>query len=265
MRNRVQTVDRALRILESFEVDGQGRSVSEIAAGLGVHRSTASRIAATLAARGFLERVPDSESFQLGPQLGRLGILALAGRGLIEAARKPMERLAAETGETVTLAVRRGDEAATIAQIDARFVVGVKNWIGGRTPLHCTSDGKVLLAFGEEQVLPAELARLTTRTITEPGELRRELEGIRERGWATAVGEYEDGLHGVGAPIFDPSGRSCAALSVSGPYYRVSSEALPVLGRRCGIAAQEIGSQLVWGAKRRGEGSEEWRSSTTTI
>ena len=264
MRNRVQTVDRALRILESFEVDGQGRSVSEIAARLGVHRSTASRIAATLAARGFLERVPDSESFQLGPQLGRLGILALAGRGLIEAARKPMERLAAETGETVTLAVRRGDEAATIAQIDARFVVGVKNWVGGRTPLHCTSDGKVLLAFGEE-ALPAELARLTPRTITDQEELQRELEGIHERGWATAVGEYEEGLHGVGAPIFDPSGRCCAAVSVSGPYYRVSPEALPELGRRCGVAAQEVGSQLVWGAKRRGEGSEEWRSSTTTI
>jgi DNA-binding IclR family transcriptional regulator len=245
MRNMVQTVDRALRILQSFEDDGEARSVSEIASRLGVHRSTASRLAGTLAARGFLERVPDGDSFQLGPQLGRLGLLAVGERSLVDVARKPMEGLAASTGETVTLAIRQGNEAATVAQVDARYVVGVKNWVGRRTPLHCTSDGKVLLAFGDE-VLSGALPKLTSRTITSKLELEQQLAVIRERGWASAIGEFEDELHGVAAPIFEASGRCRGALSVSGPSYRVPPEALPGLAEGCMTVAQEIGTYLVW-------------------
>jgi DNA-binding IclR family transcriptional regulator len=245
MRNMVQTVDRALRILQSFEEDGEARSVSEIASRLGVHRSTASRLAGTLAARGFLERAPDGDSFQLGPQLGRLGMLAVGGRSLVDVARKPMERLAAGTGETVTLAIRQDNEAATVAQVDARYVVGVKNWVGRRTPLHCTSDGKVLLACGDE-VLAGALRKLTSRTITSKLELEQQLAEIRERGWASAIGEFEDELHGVAAPILEASGRCRAALSVSGPSYRVPPEAFPGLAEGCMTIAQEIGTYLVW-------------------
>jgi DNA-binding IclR family transcriptional regulator len=245
MRNRVQTVDRALRILEAFDSEGQELGVSELAARIGVHRSTASRLVATLAARGFLERAPGSDSFRLGPLLGRLGMLAVGGRDLIDLARRPMEKLAAKTGETVTFALRDGDEAATVAQVDARYVVGVKNWIGRRTPLHCTSDGKVLLAFGDELVNGA-LRRLTARTITNRKELRSQLEQIRREGWASAVGEFEDGLHGVAAPVFDASRRCVAALSVSGPSYRVPPKALPQLAEQCRETSQEIGAYLVW-------------------
>jgi DNA-binding IclR family transcriptional regulator len=245
MRNMVQTVDRALRILQSFEDDGDARSVSEIASRLGVHRSTASRLAGTLAARGFLERAPDGDSFQLGPQLGRLGMLAVGARSLIEVARRPMERLAWHTGETVTFAVRHGNEAATVAQVDARYVVGVMNWVGRRTPLHCTSDGKVLLAFGDERLAGA-LPKLTSRTITSRAELERQLDEVRERGWASAVGEFEDGLQGVAVPVFDSSARCLAALSVSGPSYRVPREAFTELAQQCKKIAQEIGVDVAW-------------------
>jgi DNA-binding IclR family transcriptional regulator len=156
-----------------------------------------------------------------------------------------MEGLAASTGETVTLAIRQGNEAATVAQVDARYVVGVKNWVGRRTPLHCTSDGKVLLAFGDE-VLSGALPKLTSRTITSKLELEQQLAVIRERGWASAIGEFEDELHGVAAPIFEASGRCRGALSVSGPSYRVPPEALPGLAEGCMTVVQEIGTYLVW-------------------
>lgn len=245
MRNMVQTVDRALQILESFEGEAEARGVSELAGRLGVHRSTASRLVATLAARGFLERVPGSELFRLGPRLGNLGLLASRHRDLTELARRPMEELADRTGETVTLAVRDDDETITIAQVDARYVVSVKNWIGRRTPLHCTSDGKVLLAFGNGTRPAGTLKGLTGSTITTKAELTRQLDVVRRRGWATALGEFEDGLHGVAAPVLDRSGSCRAALSVSGPSYRVPVDALPALAEACALAAEEIGSRLV--------------------
>jgi DNA-binding IclR family transcriptional regulator len=249
MRNSVQTVDRALQLLQAFETPEHELGVTELAASLGVHKSTASRLAATLAARGFLERPPGSESFRLGPELGRLGRLALGGRDLVELARPAMERLAAETGETVNLAVLEGGEAVNVAQVDGRHIVGVGSWTGRRTGLHCTANGKALLAFSGPCTLPRRLESFTPRTITRLGDLERELAAVRNRGFATNVGELEEGLHAVAAPVLDSSGRCHGALSVSGPSYRVPEERLGELGERCRLAAAEIG-QLLGGASR---------------
>jgi DNA-binding IclR family transcriptional regulator len=245
MSNTLQTVDRALRILLSFEEEGQEATVGELASLLGVHKSTASRLAATLRKHDLLERDPGSERFRLGPELARLGMLALGDRGLVEVARRPMARLAAATGETVTLGVLHGGELTTVAQIDSRHVVGPQNWVGRRTPLHATSDGKASLAFGGAKLPPGRLQRLTEQTHTRRAELERELEIVRRQGWAQALGELEHGLNGAAAPVIDVSGRCRAALSVSGPSYRVAPDDLPRLGEACRKAAGAIGSLLV--------------------
>jgi DNA-binding IclR family transcriptional regulator len=247
-RGTLQSVERALRILVAYETEGQEFGVTELAVLLDVHKSTASRLAATLAAHGFLERVGDA--FRLGRELGRLGMLALGGRELIDLVRGPMEELAARTGETVTFAVLDGGEAATVAQVDSHYVVGLKNWVGRRTPLHCTSDGKVLLAFAETPAPAPPLEAVTGRTVTDPGELGRELDEARKRGWATAIGEYEEGLNGVAAPVFDSRGRCQGALCVCGPAYRISPHALPELGKRCAEAASRVSAALVWRSDR---------------
>jgi len=245
MSNTLQSVDRALRILLSFEKEGQEATIADLASMLGVHKSTASRLAATIRRHGLLERDPGSDRFRLGPELARLGMLALGDRGLLEVARRPMGELARETGETVTLAVLHSGELTTVAQIDSRYVVGPQNWVGRRTPLHATSDGKVWLAFGGAQLPPGRLEALTRRTHTRRTELERELEGARRRGWAQALGELEDGLHGVAAPVLDASGRCRGALSVSGPSYRVTPDGMPALAEACRRAAGAIGSLLV--------------------
>jgi DNA-binding IclR family transcriptional regulator len=246
MRNTLLTADRALRTLQAFDAEGRALTVSEIAAKLGVHRSTASRLARTLAARGFLERASEGEAFQLGPELGRLGMLALSGRELADLARKPMSDLAERTGETVTLTVRHGDEMTTIAQVDSSYVVGVQNWVGRRTPLHCTSDGKVLLAFGAGSLPGGRLAALTGRTITRRADLKRQLDRARSDGYASATGEFEEELYGVAAPVRDTGGRCVAALSVSGPSYRVEPASFPRLAQACEQAADRIGASLVY-------------------
>jgi DNA-binding IclR family transcriptional regulator len=251
MSNTLQSVDRALRILLSFEEEGQEKTLGELAALLGVHKSTASRLVATLRKHGLLERDRDSERFRLGPELARLGMLSLGDRSLTEVAREPMARLAAETRETVTLSVLHEGELTTVVQFDSRYVVGPANWVGRRTPLHSTSDGKVWLAFGEATLPSGRLVALTERTQTRRADLERELETIRRRGWATAVGEFEYGLNGVAAPVVDASGRCRAALSVSAPKYRLSEENLPRLAEACRSTASKIGSLLVGGDESR--------------
>ncbi len=245
MRNQgVQTVDRALQLLLAFDADRQELGVTELAARVGVHKSTASRLAATLAGRGFLERAPGSDAFRLGPELGRLGLLALGGRDLPELARPVMERLAEDTGETVNLAILDGSEAVNVAQVEGRHIVGVGSWTGRRTALHCTANGKVLLAFGACRLPEGPYEAFAARTITSAGRLRSDLATVRTRGWASAVGELEEGLHAVAAPVIDASGSCRAALSVSGPAYRMPPEALAEIGERCRVAALEIGGLL---------------------
>lgn len=247
MGNDVQSVDRAVRVLLSFEHEGQGRTLTELAELLGVHKSTASRLAATLRRRGLLEWTPDGEAFRLGSELGRIGILALGGRDLISLARGPMTSLGAASGETVTLAVLHGVELTTVAQIDSEHVVRPASWIGRRTPIHATSDGKVWLAFGKATLPPGPLRQLTDSTHTQRRALERELEQVRRQGWAQAVAEFEDGLHGVAAPVIDVLGRCRAALCVSGPSYRLTVEDLPRLGEACRTTAAEVGALIVAG------------------
>jgi IclR family acetate operon transcriptional repressor len=245
----LQTVDRALRLLLLFEEVDQEYRVGEMAVMLGVDKSIASRLAATLAERGFLERVPRREGFRLGPEVGRLGMLALgSSHNLIELARGTMERLAEETGETVNFAVLEEHKAINIAQVDGPHLVGVGDWTGWKTEPHATANGKVLLAFAEGSLenLPLEppLKVFTEQTITSLKELHSELERVKSEGWATTLGELEEGFNGVAVPIFDASGRCLAALSVSGPVYRVPSERLPEIVQLCKTSAEEISGRL---------------------
>ena len=245
----LQTVDRALRLLLLFEEVDQEYRVGEMGVMLGVDKSMVSRLAATLAERGFLERVPGSEAYRLGPELGRLGMLAVSSsHNLTELARGAMERLAEATGETINLAVLEEHKAINIAQVDGPHLVGVGDWIGWKTEPHTTANGKVLLAFaeGSPENLPLEtpLKSFTERTITKLKELRSELERVKSEGWASTLGELEEGFNGVAAPIFDASGRCLAALSVSGPVYRMLPERLPEVAQLCRTTAEEIGGRL---------------------
>jgi DNA-binding IclR family transcriptional regulator len=245
----LQTADRALRLLLLFEEVGQEYRVGELAAMLGVDKSIASRLAATLANRGFLERVPGSEAFRLGPEVGRLGMLALgSSHNLIGLARAPMERLAEETGETVNLAVLKDDKAVNVAQADGPHLVGVGDWTGWKTEPHATANGKVLLAFAgsefEDLSLETPLKALTERTITSLKDLRSELERVRSAGWGSTLGELEEGFNGVAVPVFDASGRCLAALSVSGPLYRMPPQRLPEVAELCKKFAEEISARL---------------------
>jgi len=245
----LETVGRALHLLQLFDRPGQEMTVSALAAALGIHRSSASRFAATLAQRGFLERAADSEAFRLGPEVGRLGMLALAGRDLRTDAQPAMQRLSERTGETVALSVLDQGEALDIAQADGEYLVGARQWVGRRTPLHASSDGKVILAFAEAadvDVDGLQMRPLAAQTITSKPQLRAEIDAVRAQGWAVARGEIEEGHYGVAVPVRDGDGRFVAALSVSGPAYRLPEERLSEFVVLALEAAVEIDARLAY-------------------
>jgi DNA-binding IclR family transcriptional regulator len=237
----MQSADRALAILTAFEEGRTDLGVSELAAELGMHKSTVSRLLAALERRGLVRR--QSDRFAPGPELARLGTLAIRGLTVEGAARAPLALLAERTGETVNLAVRNGDRALNVLQVDASHFVGVTDWTGRAAPLHASANGKALLAFGDGPTA-GKLARLTPRTIVDRRELRAELERTRSAGFAVAVEELEVGLHAVAAPVFDAGGSCVAAVSVSGPAYRLTEPRLPAVGEQCAATAVDVSARL---------------------
>jgi DNA-binding IclR family transcriptional regulator len=237
----VQSADKALAILAAFNEGRRDVGVSELAAEFGMHKSTVSRLLATLENRGLVRR--EGDRFLPGFELARLGALAVRGIALVASARETLEALAAEAGETVNLAVRDGDRALNVHQVQSVHMVGVGDWTGRALPLHATANGKVLLAFGDRG-LPRVLPAVTQKTITDRDELRAELQRVREAGFAVALEELEFGLHAVAAPVFDCFGDCVAAISVSAPAYRLPERRLPVAGELCVAAANDVSQRL---------------------
>ncbi len=240
----VQSVDRALAMLAVL-ADRGSAGVTDLGAELGVHKSTASRLLATLEAHGLVEQLGERGMYRLGFGLVRLAGASAAQLDLTRLGREVCERLAAELDETVNLAVLDGDSAVNISQVHGSASVGVLNWVGRRTPLHATSSGKVLLAFGPEAARPpAPLERFTPATITDAAVLERVLAEIRTRGWAATEGELELGLNAVAAPVRDAEGRVVAAVSVSGPSFRLSPGSFDSVAPRVVAAADGLSRRL---------------------
>jgi DNA-binding IclR family transcriptional regulator len=243
----VQSVDRALTILEMLAESGE-LGVTEIAARLGVHKSTAFRLLSSLEQHRLAEQLGDRGKYRLGFGIVRLAGATTARLDLAREGGPVCRQLAGEINETVNIAVMDAGAAVNITQEQGSAAVTAQNWIGQRTPLHATSSGKVLLAWADADtlaaVLKAGLERRTPATITDPAALRAELDRIRERGWACAVEELETGLNTVAAPIRDAGGSVVAALSASGPSYRLGTGSFPEMAKKLQAGAGEISSQL---------------------
>ncbi|HLU71245.1 MAG TPA: IclR family transcriptional regulator [Nonomuraea sp.] len=236
----VQSVDRAIAILEILAREGATR-VTDLATELSVHKSTASRLLGALEQGGLVEQTGDRGRYRLGVGVVRLAGAATAQLDLAKESRPVCQRLAEEVGETVNIAVARDGDVVNISQVRGPSAISGQSWAGARTPPHATSSGKVLLAFGALEV-PDELDRYTPLTITD--ERRLGLDEIVERGWAAAVEELEEGLNAVAAPIRNVDGTVVAAVSASGPSFRLTPQRLPEVGESVAEGAQEISQRL---------------------
>jgi DNA-binding IclR family transcriptional regulator len=243
----VQSVDRAVTVLEILARRGEA-GVTEIAAELGVHKSTAFRLVSVLEHRGLVEQTADRGKYRLGFGVVRLAGAATAQLDLARESRPICERLAGEVGETVNIAIFDEGYATNISQVRGGASISSHNWIGQRTALHATSSGKALLAFRldevQQELLSRPLTRFTPKTITDPDILRKELAQVCERGWASTNEELEIGLNAVAAPIRAHDGAVVAAVSVSGPSYRLAVESYPEAAQRVVAAAAAISARL---------------------
>jgi DNA-binding IclR family transcriptional regulator len=245
----VQSVDRAVAILEILARDGEA-GVTEVARELDVHKSTASRLLAALGARELVAQDAARGKFRLGVGLVRLAGAAGQRLDVVQESRPVCRALAREVGETVNLAILSGRDALYLDQVAGPAALSPHNWAGLRIPLHATSDGKVLLAYLPDveraECLTLPLRRFTEHTITAVAAFCQVLDQVRERGFATAVDELEDGLTAVAAPVRNAEGTVIASISASGPSFRIPADRILALADAAGRAAAEVSRRLGW-------------------
>ena len=234
-------LERAVALLDAFAADDHELGLAELVRRTGLPKSTAHRMLGELVALRLVERT--AGGYRLGGRLFELGMRASVERGLMEVAIPYLEDLYERTHETVHLGVREGTEVVYIAKIGGHRQAPAPSRVGGRMPLSCTAIGKVLLAFGPDdvvgEVLAAGLPRRTPRSIVAPGVLRRQLGTIRARGVAYEHEESTVGLNCVAAPVMDAADEVVAAVSVAGPVtrFRAESAATAVRAAAAGVAA----------------------------
>jgi DNA-binding IclR family transcriptional regulator len=247
----VQSVDRALTILELLARDGEA-GVTEVAADLGVHKSTAFRLLATLESHRLVEQSGDRGRYRLGIGNLRLAGATTARLDLVTEARPVCRQLAADTGETVNITVRSETSALYLDQVAGSSALQSHNWVGQHIPLHATSNGKVLLSELSDKELKAalrQLPRFTDQTVTHRARFRKELAEVREKGYAVAVDELEVGLTAAAAPIRSAHGEIIASMSISGPTFRLDEERLAESVPLLVAAASEVSHRLGWGQR----------------
>jgi DNA-binding IclR family transcriptional regulator len=245
----VQSVDRALLLLETLAKLGKG-GVTELADAVGVHKSTASRLIAALESRGYVEQLSERGKYQLGIAVSRLAGSRSAHLDLGKLSQDACDKLAAELGETTNVAILDENRAVNIVEAASTAEIAARTWVGRSCPTHATSTGKVLLAgLDADEVrnrLGTTLEGFTETTIVTIDALQAELAAARRVGWACAREELEIGLNAVAAPVYDGNGRITAALSVSGPAYRLNASHFDEVAKKTIAAADSISRQLGW-------------------
>jgi IclR family acetate operon transcriptional repressor len=246
--NAVRSVDRAAALLLALGESPGAAGVTELARRLGLHKSTASRLLATLERRGLVEQDEETGKYRLGLVVIRLAERAERTLDLRGIATPELERLARLTHETTGLGVLDGDEILNVAQVDGPNLIAMGDWTGRSTPLHCVAAGKVIMAALAERevvrIVKRGLPHYTERTIVELEPLLEELARIRRRGYATAFGEFEPGLNAVAAPVHDARGQVIAAVDVWGPVFRLTPRRIPELAAQVRATAAAISVRL---------------------
>lgn len=249
----VQSVDRALQILDILARDGHA-GVSEIAEEMGVHKSTVFRLLESLVGREMVQQNTGRGKYQLGFGILRLATSIPARLSLVREARPFLEDLAQECKETVNLAVLRSNYAVNVDQALGPSSLATHDWVGGLTPLHATSSGKVFLA-----ALPADerrrildevgLSARTPRTITDREVLEKQLIDVAHNGYAETREELEIGLNAIAVPVYNHVGAVVGSVSISGPAFRFDPEKAPELISSLREAGLQISEKM--GYRRR--------------
>jgi IclR family transcriptional regulator, pca regulon regulatory protein len=225
----VQSLERGFEILRAFNRDYPRMTVSDVARRTGLTRGTAQRFLLTLTDLGYAEH--DGKHFGLRPKVLDLGFAYLASNELWEAVEPFVENVVNQLNESCTVGVLDLPDVMYVCRVQARRVVNAALSVGSRIPANASSLGRVLLAYAEPHVLDAYLAgpplpKRTSRTITDPDEMRKTLEEVRRTGWAMGDQEFEDGVRSLSVPLRGRHGKVIAAMKVVAPTSRATKDEL---------------------------------------
>ena len=252
---RVQVLDRSLAILEVLASRQSDFSLAELCASLKLHKSTIHRLAMVLEQQRLVERSPETGRYRLGLKLFELGSKAVAALDLREHSRPHLTRVMHETEETVHFCILDQEDVLYVEKMEPERSVRMASSVGRRMPAYCTAVGKAILALLPDAELATRLRRwelkpLTRKTITNAADLRAELQTIRLRGYAIDDEENEVGVRCVGAAVRNHMGRPVAAISVSGPAFRMSKGKVTEVARSVMGAANALSRELGYETER---------------
>ncbi len=249
MAKGVQTLDRALDILELLATEKNGLGVTEIGTRIGLHKSTVHRLLAALGERGYVEKNTDFGTYQLGLKVVEISSLHLNSIELKTEAAPFLRKLAAESTQPVHLATFVDGEVIYIEKVQTLNTIRMYSQIGKRVPIHCSAVGKALLiGLSDDEVRKVlqnrELHSYTTNTLTDVESILEQIKGSKVQGWTIDDEEHEENIRCIAAPIYDYRGKVIAAVSTSGPDNVISKERDKEI---CGYvleAAQQISKRM---------------------
>jgi len=249
----VQSVDRAMALLEALGEDEEGYRLTDLAIRTGLSPSTAHRLLTTLAERRFVDFDPSDAMWHVGRQTFAVGSAFIRRRNFVAPALPYLRRLRDLTHETANLGVADDGEVVVLTQVESREIMRAITRVGGRAPMVASGLGKAILAtYSPDEVAAIiqrhGMKRLTPKSVVRAGQLRGVLDKVRAEGYAVDDQEYLMGLRCVAAVVYNDQAEALCAISVSGLAARVPAERVPELGRLVRDVAGEL--TLALGGKR---------------
>ena len=246
--NKSATALRALKVLEALAQSRDALSATAVAGIIGVERSTAYRMLMTLMEAGYVVRDQRARAYRIGYKVLTLSRALLSGNEKTELVASCLREISARTGETAHYSVLERDCAVLVQRSLGTQLVTIDFQIGDRAPLHCTSIGKVLLAYQDSATIEAAilggLPRFARNTITDATRLRAELRKVRAQCYAYDDMEFADDMRCVAVPVIEKDGRVTGGISLSGPASRYSRQKLHELRNCVMAAARELSLRL---------------------
>jgi DNA-binding IclR family transcriptional regulator len=245
----VRVVDRVFAILEEL-ADGSAKFGDvALAEKLGLHKSTVHRLLAVMQHNGFVERDPGCTKYRLGWRIFELGMAAASRLDILDRAKPYVTQLVETTGETAHLGVLRQGKVVSLVNVESRYSVRTPATVGRHVPLHCTSQGKAILAFLPPDQVARRLkgyvfSKHSPNTIVSKERFLEDLVLVAIRGYAVDNEEYEEGLRCIAAPVHDHTQEVAGAISIAGPTFRVTGSRLPALSCEVKRIAAELSAAL---------------------
>jgi len=250
----IKVLDKTFSILDILLQNDSSMHITEISGKLGLYPSTTHRILDTLKHWGYVEQDPKSQKYRLGLKVLALGMAKLHQMDLVKEATPYLKELVKLCNETVHLGIQEEGEVLYLAKEESSQTIRMISYVGKRAPLHCTALGKVLLTYlsveERKEILGEKaLPRLTENTITDKGELEKELDKVKEQGFALDREENEKDVRCIAAPIRNYQGEVIAALSISSPTFRIDKNAQNNLKEALIETSEKISKRLGYNGK----------------